>query len=243
MRNFLAIWQREWTACFLSPIAYVTMVMFLLLSNWTFWNAVDRRGNESEPLVLLWCMSICLWLPVLITVITMRLFAEEKRSGTIETLLTAPVTEWQVVMGKYAGALSFLIVVVAPALFSIFVLYWMSPGIRDLDGGAVCGGMLILALISLLCVALGLLISLLTSHQISAAISCFCGIVLPLLAGYLIRFLPFGSDRLVDYLLLENHLDDFARGAVDLRILALYLSSTLFVLFLCARALEFRKWK
>jgi ABC-2 type transport system permease protein len=241
--NFRTLWAREWAACFLSPIAYVTMVMFLLLSTWTFWSAVERHTGDTAPLAFLWCMSICLWLPVLITVITMRLFAEEQRSGTIETLMTAPVTEWQVVLGKYAGALSFLLVVLAPTVASVLVLYALSPGIRVLDLGGLAGAVLILLLVSLLCTALGLMFSVFTKNQIIAAITCFCGIVFPLLTGYFVKLLPFGSDRLVDYLWIENHLEDFSRGSVDIRTVALYLSATLFVLFLSVRVLESRKWR
>ncbi|MDI6775033.1 MAG: ABC transporter permease subunit [Verrucomicrobiota bacterium] len=241
--NFQTLWKREWTACFLSPIAYVTMVMFLLLANWTFWNAVERHTGEVASLPLLWCMSVALWLPILITVITMRLFAEERRSGTIETLMTAPVTEWQVVLGKYAGALSFLLAVIAPTAASTIALYALSPGLRALNLGGLAGAALILLLLSLLCVAIGLLFSMTTRNQIIAAITCFCGIILPLLSGYLVKLLPFGSDRLVDYLLLEHHLEDFSRGSVDIRTVALYVSGTLFALFLAARALESRKWR
>lgn len=243
MRNLFAIWHREWTACFLSPIAYVTMVMFLFVSNWTFWYGIEQHSGEVVSLPLLWSLSVCLWMPILITVITMRLFAEERRSGTIETLMTAPVTEWQVVLGKYAGALSFLIAVVAPSFMSILSLSWLCPGIHGLDTGAVWGSVLILLLVAILCAAIGALASLMTRNQIIAAICCFCAIVVPLMAGYLIRLLPFGSDRMVDYLLLENHLEDFARGSVDIRVVMLYVSSTVFVLFLGVRVLESRKWR
>ena len=243
MRNLLTLWQREWAACFLSPIAYVTMVMSLLMSNWIFWTAVERHTGDVECLSLLWCMSVCLGLPILITVITMRLFAEERRSGTLETLMTAPVTEWQIVLGKYAGALSFLLVVIAPTGLSVLVLYGMSPGLRNPDYGGLAGSGLILLLISGFCVALGLLCSLMTRNQIIAGILCFCGIILPPMTGYFVKLLPFGSDRLVDYLLLEHHLDDFARGWIDIRTIILYVSATLFVLFLAVRVLESRKWR
>ncbi len=243
MHSVWTVWRREWAACFLSPIAYVTLVMFLLLVNWTFWNAVGRHTGEVASLPLLWCVSVMLWLPMLVMVVTMRLFAEERRTGTLETLLTAPVSEWEIILGKYAGAVSFVVVVLVPAAAGLALLYAMSPGIRTLDGGSVVGAMLILLLVTLFCVALGLFCSLFTRNQIIAAISCLSGIVFPLLTGYFIKWLPFGSDRLVDYLLLESHVEDFARGSVDIRIVVLYLSATLFVLFASVRVLESRRWR
>lgn len=244
MRNFFTIWRREMTACFLSPVAYVTMVVFLAMSGWIFLQLVEEHVGTNEPLpVLLFKVIIFFWLPMLVTVITMRLFAEEKRSGTIESLMTAPVTETEVVMGKYFGALTFLLIVAAPAVGSIFLLAFLSPGIDSVDIGAVLGGCLILFLVSALCTSIGLFASLMTTNQIIAAICCFAGVLLPLLAGHLVSLLPVGSAEIVEYFSATTHIPDFARGSIDTRLIVPYLLGTAFVLFSAVRVLESKRWR
>ena len=244
MRKLFTIWRREMTACFLSPVAYVTMVVFLAMSGWIFLQMVEGNVGTSELLpALLFKVIIFFWLPILVTVITMRLFAEEKRSGTIEALMTAPITETRVVLGKYFGALTFLLIVSVPAVASIFLLAFLSPGIDSVDIGAVLGGCLILFLVSGLCTSVGLFASLMTRNQIIAAICCFSGILLPLLAGHLISLLPVGSVEALEYISATTHVPDFARGSIDTRVIVPYLLGTAFVLFSAVRMLESRRWK
>jgi ABC-2 type transport system permease protein len=218
------------------------MLLFLVATGLTFFQAVETHVGTGEPLQTILFMSVILWLPVFITVISMRLFAEEKRSGTIETLMTAPVTDRAVVLGKYAGALSFLVIVTAPSLGSVFVLAFMSPGIQALDIGSFLGGCLIMFLLSGLCLAIGLLVSLMTRNQILAAICCFCAICIPLVLKHAVSFLPIGTASVIEYLSVETHIVDFTRGSVDTRPVLLYVSGTVFVLFAAVRVLEMRRW-
>jgi ABC-2 type transport system permease protein len=244
MRTFLILWRRELAACFLSPVAYVTMVVFLSMAGWVFLQMVEGHAGSNQPLPeLLYKVLVFFWLPILVTVITMRLFAEEKRSGALEVLMTAPVSESQVVWGKYAGAMSFLVVVALPVVAGLFILRAMSPGIAFIDVGSLLAGGLILLLLSALAVSIGLLVSLMTRNQIVAAICCFCGVLLPLLAGYLVVMLPFGSRELAERLSAETHLLEFARGSIDTRPIVLYVSMTAFVLFAAVKGLESRRWK
>src|SRR3989339_1774952 len=120
MRNFFAIWRRELAACFLSPIAYVTMVFFLIASGSTFLVGVIKNVGSNVFLTNLLFASIVMWLTVLISIVSMRLFTEEVRAGTIEMLMTAPVTETEVVLGKYAGAVTFVLCIVAPSVGNIY---------------------------------------------------------------------------------------------------------------------------
>jgi len=242
MRNFFTIWSRELTACFLSPVAYVTMVIFLVVSGGTFAMEVFRGEGSTDPLPTMLFAAIVVWLTILITVISMSLFTEEKSSGTMETLMTAPVTEVEVVLGKYAGALMFLLIVTAPAVGNIFILNALSSGIDTVDMGAVAGGCLILILVSALCMSVGLLISLLTQHQIIAAVSCFSAIWFVLMFGQLISALPGGWDELEGYLLTLRHIEVFSLGIVDTRPIVLYFSCTTFLLFAAVRVLESRRW-
>lgn len=243
MRNFFTIWHRELTSCFLSPVAYVTMVVFLFASGLTFMTSVEKCEGTTDSLSVVLFAAIIIWLTALITVISMRLFAEEKHLGTIETLMTAPVTETQVVLGKYAGAFTFLLIVVAPSIGNIFLLKALSPGIDFVDTGAVAGGCLILLLVSAFCMSIGLLISLMTGNQIVAAICCFCAIWLVLMFGHMVSAMPGGPERAVDYMSPLTHIEDFARGSVDTRPIVIYLSGTVFMLFAAVRALESRRWR
>lgn len=243
MRNFFAIWRRELAACFLSPIAYVTMVFFLIASGSTFLvGAIKNVGNNVFLTSLLFA-AIVMWLTILISIVSMRLFTEEIRAGTIEVLMTAPVTETEVVLGKYAGAVTFVLFVVAPAVGSIYLLAAMSPAVGPVDTGAVAGGCLIIFMVTSFCMSMGLLVSLLTRNQIAAAISCLCLIWLTLFLGNIVAAFPFMSPKLVTYLSVLSHVDDFSRGSIDTRPLVLYLSGTVFMIFTAVRVLESRRWK
>jgi len=244
MRNFLVIWRRELLACFLSPVAYVFMVVFLAMTGWVFLQMVEGNVGGHESLAeLLFKVIVYFWMPILVTVITMRLFAEEKRSGTMETLLTAPVTERDVVLGKYAGAVSFLYMVTAPAIGFIFILDYFSPGVESVEGVSILTGSLLVALLSAFCVAIGLVISLMTHSQIVAAVCCFCGVLLPLMAGYIASLLPLGSGELSAYLSAHDYLVDFSRGVIDTRPIVLYLAGAGLLVFTAIRILESRRWK
>lgn len=243
MRSFFTIWCKELAGSFLSPVAYVTMVLFLVASSATFMLGVVRNENSAATLPALLFASIMIWLSVLITVISMRLFTEEKQSGTIEPLMTAPVTEAAVVLGKYAGAMTFMIIVTLPVIGCLYILARMSPAITYVDHYSVITGYGIVLLISSLCVAIGLLISLTTKNQIVAAICCFCAVWLVLLVGWFVSNLPINAENIVGYLSAEDHMDNFCRGIVDTRPIVLYLSSTFFMLFVSVRVFESRRWR
>ena len=243
MRQFLTIWRREFTSCFLSPVAYITMIAFLLLSGVTFVSAViSNVGSDEDPAALLFS-GIVLWMTFLITVVSMRLFAEENRAGTFETLITSPVTETEIVLGKYAGGISFVWIVIAPTLSYLYILSAMNPAMRGVDPGHLVGGVLIVALLSAFCLALGLLVSMLTRNQIIAAICCFCAVWFVLLFGWLVSALPVEFSVATDSFDAITHLEEYTRGVLDLRPLVLYLTGTFFVLFTAIRVLAWRHWR
>jgi ABC-2 type transport system permease protein len=189
--------------------------------------------------------SIFLWLPVLMTVVSMRLFAEEKRSGTIELLMTAPVTEQEVILGKFAGAYTFVLLVVLPAVGSVYILDRFSPGItaRDVDTGMIAGGCLVLVLAAGLFQALGLLISLLSRNQVIAAISTLALIWFVMMAGWLLTLVPGHPRHLAEFMSVTQHIADFSEGLIDLRPVVLYASGTVYLLFVAIRVLESDRWK
>ncbi len=242
MRNMLTIWRREFMAVFFSPVAYVTMVVFLSMTGWTFLEALDRHDGARDPLTVLFFLSIFFWIPILVTVVTMRLFSEERSSGTIEMLMTAPVSDSSVVMGKYAGALTFVLLVISTCAIHLLVILRLSAGVASVDRGALAGGALMIVLISALCTAIGMCISMLTRNQIIAAICCFSAVCIPFFIHSLLSSLPIVRDSLVQYMALETHIIDFSKGYVSLQAVVLYLSATIFSLFAAIRLLESRRW-
>ncbi|MDA1044796.1 MAG: ABC transporter permease, partial [Verrucomicrobia bacterium] len=187
MRKIRTLWNREVSACFQSPIAYVMMVAFLMVAGVTFLVAAFKNEGRPEPLSLYMFGGDAMWLPILIAVVSMRLFAEETRSGTMESLLTVPISEFEVVMGKFLGAFTFLLIVLAPTVLFVVILERISPGIApvDLDYGAFFWGGVIIVFVTALFLSVGLLCSLLTRNQIIAAILCICMNWLLLLLGWL----------------------------------------------------------
>ncbi len=243
MRKIRTLWARELAACFQSPIAYVMMVAFLIVAGLTFLVAAFKNEGRPEPLSLYAFGGDALWLPILIAVVSMRLFAEEMRSGTVEPLMTVPVSEFEIVMGKYLGALTFLFAVLAPTALFVVILERISPGISpaDLDYGAFLWGAVIIAFVTALFLSVGLFCSLLTRNQIIAAILCICANWLLLLAGWLLTSVPGVDPGFANYVSVTAHIEDFSRGSVEARHLIFYLSSTAFMLFASVRTLQARR--
>lgn len=242
MRNFLSIWRREMKACFCSPVAYVTMIAFLLLVGATFMSALARQAGTAETPSALLFATVVLWMTFLVAVVSMRLFSEENRSGTLETLMTAPVTEAEAVLGKYAAGLSFVLIAILPCVSYPFILVAMNPAMETADLGAMAGGVAIVLLLAAFCQSVGLLVSIMTKNQIIAAMCCFAAVWLALLFAWLVSALPLGLAGVAEQYSAMNHLADFTRGLIDTRAVVLYTSATVFMLFAAVRVLEWRRW-
>lgn len=247
MRTFFILWKRELASYFLSPIAYVMVMFFLFVMGYTFWMLLNilAHGVVSATVMNELFGSIFFWITLLILIplITMRLFAEENRSGTIELLMTAPVTETQVVLSKYAGALSFYLVMWLPTLAYVYVLRHYDP-LMSVDLGPLASGYLGALLLGAFYLSAGLLMSSLTRNQIVAAMSSFALVTVAFFAG----FMPYisRSETVRDagrHFSAVLHMMDFARGMVDTRPVVLYLTSTAFLLFTTIKILEMKKWK
>lgn len=248
MSGFLTIWRRELAAYFLSPIAYVTMMFFLVIMGFSFWMLamVLVTGPAGMGVMQALFDSMFFWIAMLIVVpvITMRLFADEKRSGTIELLMTAPVTDVAVVLGKFAGALSFFVVMWLPTIAYAYVLRAFSPLTASVDFGPMVGGYLGALLVGAFYISIGIFASSLTSNQIIAAIVSFALFGLYFFGGlftYIAR-----SDTvqdLVGYISAFAHMEQLSRGLLDTRPIVFYLSCTIFMLFVTVKVVESRKWK
>ena len=246
MIPFLYLCRREFESLFRTSIAYLAGAVFLLLTGFSFWMLVARlaQGATDGGMATILFGSPWFWLPMLITppVLTMRLFAEERRQCTLETLLTAPVTESQVVLAKFAAAWLMLALLWMPTLAYPFLLRLCGAQMPPLDWGPVAAGYLGTALIGAFFLSLGLLCSLLTRHQVVAAISSLSLLGILLSGGLLPFYAHLAFLRRISRLFSAPlHMLDFASGLVDSRTVVWYLTSTALVLFLSLRILEARR--
>ncbi len=242
MRKFMALFRKEVASAFLSPVGYVTVAVFMSATGWTFLQAVQVQAGSRMQLEALHAITLLVWLPVLITVICMRLFAEEKRVGTIETLLTTSVRDVTVVLAKYCGAMAFVLVGLGAAFCSLPLLVQFAPGVASIDIAALFGAGLMLVLVAMCCTSIGVLVSMLTRNQIVAAISCFWAICVPLMIKPLMQAFPFVRQEVLDRLSVEQHVLQYAGGILQAPPAVLYLTITGFMLFAAVRVLESRRW-
>lgn len=243
MRTFFALWRRELAAMFLSPIAYVMLMFFLLVTGCGFYWLVRENMEVMHSIeglmVVIWaCMLI------VIPILTMRTFAEERKNGTFETMMTAPVKDSTVVTAKFAGVLSFFILMCLPTLLYPVIIRLLDPEVAYLlDAIPILTGYVMVGLISAAFIALGMLASALTSNQIIAAVSTFSIMSIFFFGGLFEPHLaknPMVRD-IGGYFSSALHLMEAARGVFDSRSLFLYLSATVFFLFATVKAVEARR--
>jgi ABC-2 type transport system permease protein len=243
--NIAAIFRREMASYFLSPIAYVVICLFLLVNGWIFHKRLELFRNDPQQITAVLGAIFGLgpfWALLLSPVITMRLLAEEKRSGTLETLMTAPVTSFQVAAGKLLAAEAFFLIVWSTLLLDLLILACLG----NPDYGPIIAIFIGIASLGLLMNGLGLLASALTRNQIIAVIVALVGNLLLLSLGMLRYLFPGepGADRLFDFLGFYDHFtDEYYRGVIDLRFIALDLLGAGLAFFFAVRALEARRWR
>ncbi len=247
MRNrpLLPLFWREIESLFFSPLAYIVLTIFLVLNGFSFYAALEgSAGVVDETIALFLGDSPLFWLCLLVVppLVTMRLVAEERRTGQLEVLLTAPVRDGEVVVAKFLGALVFQLFLWAPTLIYVAIIrnYGALP-----DGGQILTSYLGIACVTALLTALGLLLSTLTSNQIVAAVASLTLnlllVAVPLM-GSAWSFAPL--QHALDEISITAHFaGSFSRGILDSASLAFYVSATAGVLVVATRALETRKWR
>jgi ABC-2 type transport system permease protein len=242
----LAIARRELGAYFLQPLSYLVIGLFLAVEGYSFWLLLSLLSGGSTPhgavLQYFFGGTFLYWLFVtfLVSVLTMRLVAEERQRGTLEPLLTAPVHERDVIFGKYLGALGFWVALWAPTLLYVALLSAYSPAHARLDLGPIVSGYLGTLLVGASAIAIGLWTSTLTRNQIVAAVLCFAILTLLLLLGALgdtlVRTGPLGA--IFRHIDLFRQMEDFGRGILDTRHLVHHGCIIGLALFLAVRRLE-----
>ena len=254
MNNVLAIAHKELRAYFASPIAYIVIGFFTLLFGWFYIGILEwfvRQGlqgqmgmgassmNVNQQMIRPLILNITVVFLFLLPLITMRTYAEEKRSGTIELLLTSPLTDLEIVLGKFLGALGLYAVMVAVTLIHFGLLFaFGTPEWKPLAtaylGLLLFGGCFI---------ALGLFISSLTKNQIVAGAATFGVFLLLWVVDWIGEGLGPTGQAIVKYLSMTDHLDDFVKGVIDTKHLVYYLSFIAFVLFLTVRSVDTERWR
>jgi ABC-2 type transport system permease protein len=247
MRNIWTITKREINLYFVSPIAYAVAFAFLLVVGLVFFIIVNfalvQGGSAPTPADMMnnfFSMNLLL---AACAVLTMRLFAEEQRTGTMELLLTAPVREWELVVGKWLAALGFMVLVLAATLIYVVLLnHYTQPGI---DPGAAFASYVGLLLMIAAMLAVGVFASTVFSNQIAAFILTL-GLLLSLL--WLVQY-PFQdktdavSTAIANLSIYKHYAENFTNGVVTLADIVYFVSITALFLFLATRTVESRRWR
>jgi ABC-2 type transport system permease protein len=251
MQAYLTLTRRELGSFFGSITGYLIIAAAVFLMGLTFVDMIEllQKGEPTAtPFIELYYSTTFFWLIVLLVtpVITMRLFALEKYSGTFETLMTTPVSDLQVLLAKFTAAMFFYMVMWLPSIGSIFVLRYYLKDVGVFDPGLLGSAFLGIFLIGCLFISLGCLASSITRNQVVAAMLGFTlGFTLFLLS-YLSGQLPAIKGWMAEvfsYVALFNQMGDFARGMVDTRHIVFFVTLTFWFLFMTLRVLEARRWK
>lgn len=238
MTRATVIAKRELSSYFYSPIAYVAMFLFLVAAGFAFWDDFQ----PGQPAALRSVFDWMVWFLVFIVpVLCMGLLAQEWAMGTVETMMTAPVGESDVVLGKFLGSVSFFVVLLLPTLLYVALLRVYSRP----DYGPIFSGYVGILLVGMLFIAVGLFCSSLTRSQVVAAVTAAAIL-------FLITIVPWwaaskaglaGVWRTMVEQGVFTRYTDFSKGVIDLGNLVFFLAATAVFLFLTTKVLESRRWR
>ncbi|MCH7574298.1 MAG: ABC transporter permease subunit [Candidatus Marinimicrobia bacterium] len=237
LRQTILIFRKELASYFDSAVAYIALVVFLLISGW-FFSSSFFLINESD-LRVLFSMIPIMYL-FFIPAITMGLLAREKSAGTIELLVTLPIADGAVVLGKYLAAMALLGVALLFTLLHFITLVFVSSNV---DVGALLSGYLGLLLVGGVYAAIGIFCSAITDNQITAFIGSFMLVFILFVLSKVIIFVPGFMSAFVQYISIDFHLTNISRGVIDSRNLVYFGSMIFLFLTLAVRVLEMRKWR
>jgi ABC-2 type transport system permease protein len=257
MRNVFTIVGKELRAYFVSPVAYVVLTGFLLLGGWFFFNLLSRfslmltlytqfqggeaanRLNLNDYVIAPLMHNLSIVLVILVPMITMRSFAEEKKNGTYELLLTSPLRTGELVLGKFLASFFFLCIMIGlTGVYPIILLVFGNPEI-----GVMVAGYLGLLLVATVFVAMGLLTSSFTENQIIAAVSGLVATLLLYIIGWPADSAGNILGSLLRYLSVTEHFADMVKGIIDTRGLGYFGSLIVLALFLTQRSVESLRWR
>jgi ABC-2 type transport system permease protein len=257
VRNIRAIFLKELRSYFTSPVAYVAIAIFLIVSGYFFYNIVtafsylSHQGatdpmlmrrynlmNITESVVRPLFGNISMIMLLMMPLLTMRLISEEKKSGTLELLLTLPVTELEITLGKFfACVFVFTVMLLSTVTYPVLLFIYGSPELVP-----ILTGYLGLFLLGVSFISLGLFCSSITENQIVSATLAFGALLIFWLISYSTIFVSPFFGKLLGYLAMTEHLSSLAKGVIDTEDIIYYLNFTVFFLFLTLRSLERRRW-
>ena len=254
MRNVLAMAGKELRGYFASPIGYVLVGFYALLFGWFFYTLVayfERQSmqmaaggpgsalNVNQMLVSPLLMNATVIMLLVFPLITMRTYSEEKRSGTMELLLTSPITDLQIILGKFIGALALFAAMLGVTLVHMAVLFvYGTP-----EWKPIATGYLGLLLMGGSFLSLGLFISSLTKNQIVAGMITFSVFLLLWVINWVSTFVGPTAQTVLNYLSITEHFDDFAKGIIDTKHVVYYLSFIAMGLFLTMKSVDSERWR
>ncbi|MCY4074587.1 MAG: ABC transporter permease [Acidobacteria bacterium] len=256
MRNIVAIADKELRSYFVSPIAYVVVGLFALLFGYFFVASLSvmvrfsmqagmfgMGGPQSininefmlRPLLSNTAIVLLFFLPFL----TARTYAEEKKSGTIELLLTSPLSDLEIILGKFLGVLTLFVLMLAVTALHMVILFWYG----EPELGPMLSGYLGLLLMGASFISVGLLVSSATRNQIVAGVVTFAVLLLFWILSWMADSVGPTTQAVLSYLSILEHFDDFSKGVIDTRHVAYYVSFVAFGLFLTAKAVDTERWR
>ena len=233
--NVGTIFKKEVRSYFNSAVAYVVIVVFLAIVGWLYTSSMFLVNVASLRMMFEWIPLVFLFV---VPAVTMRLLAEEKKAGTIELLTTKPLHDWEIVAGKFLAAWALIGVTLLPTL----IYYITVAFLGEIDNGPVIGGYLGLLLMAGVYVAIGLLASSLTENQIVAFIIGLLMMFAFFMMDKVLIFIPDFMTSVVEYLGIDYHFSNIARGVIDSRDIVYFCSMLGFTLYLSVVSLERRKW-
>ncbi|MDP1570613.1 MAG: ABC transporter permease subunit [Vicinamibacterales bacterium] len=254
MRNVITLARKELSSYFASPIASIVMGFYALLFGYFFYALLaffERQSmqmsmgmgpmtmNINQMLIAPLFMNATVIALFVLPMITMRTYSEEKRSGTIELLLTAPLTDVQIILGKFLGAMGLYAAMLAVTLLHMAVLFYYG----DPEWRPVATGYLGMLLLGGCFISVGLLISSLTKNQIVAGMVTFAVFLMLWVINWIGSFAGPTAQAVLSHLSIVEHFDDFAKGVIDTNHLVYYVSFIVFGLFLTAKSVDTERWR
>jgi ABC-2 type transport system permease protein len=254
VRNVLAIAEKELRSYFASPIAYILIGLFSLLFGWFFYVYLMAFVQQSEQMMQFGggagtnvnqmmirglFQNTAVIILFVMPMITMRTYSEEKRSGTVELLLTSPITDLEIIIGKFIGALALYAAMLLVTMLYMLILF----KIGNPEWRPIVAGYLGLLLMGGCFLSAGLFISSLTKNQIVAGFLTFATFLMLWIINWLGESSGPTTRDVLNYLSITEHFDDFAKGIIDSKHVVYYLSFITFGLFLTAKSVDSERWR
>ncbi len=260
MRNVLTIIGKEMRSYFVSPVAYVVLTGFLLLGGWFFFNLLSRFNlllslytqfqgqggagaadqlNLNDFVIAPLMNNLSIILVILVPMITMRTFAEEKKGGTYELLLTSPLRTGEIVLGKFVASVLFICIMIGLTAIYPLLLWWFG----NPEVGVMVSGYVGLLMMATAFVAVGLFTSSVTENQIIAAVSGLVAMLLLYIIGWPAQGAGDILGPILKYLSVTDHFNELVKGVIDTRALVYFASLIGFALFLTMRSVESLRWR